>query len=96
MRSPTRAPSAARGSGWRTARFGRRTAASVTGFLSYLTSDSSQPGSNLFGGAEIAVRRQLSRRFQLGFAYRYWQNAGAFSGDDLRQNRGMLTLSYRH
>jgi hypothetical protein len=76
--------------------FGRRTAASVTGFLSYLTSDSSQPGSNLFGGAEIAVRRQLSRRFQLGFAYRYWQNAGAFSGDDLRQNRGMLTLSYRH
>jgi hypothetical protein len=76
--------------------FGPRTVASATGFVSYLTSDSTQPSSNLFGGAEVSVRRQLSRRFQVGFAYRYWQNAGAFSGDDLRQNRGMLTLTYRH
>ncbi len=76
--------------------FGRRTAVSATGFLSYLTSDSTAPSSNLFGGAELEVRRQFSRRLQLGLAVRHWRNAGAFGGDDLRQNRGMITLTYRH
>ena len=76
--------------------FGRRTAVSVTGFLSYLDSDSTRPGSNLFGGGEFTVRRQLSRRFQLGFSFRHWRNAGAYELDDLRQNRGVVTLNFRH
>lgn len=75
--------------------FSPQTAAAVTGFASYLISDSVAPTSNVFGGAEVSLRRQLSRELGVMLAYRYWQNAGAFSGDDLRQNRAMLTLTYR-
>lgn len=76
--------------------FGRRTAAEITGFLSYLDSESTSPGTNVFGGVELRVRRQLSRRLQLGVAYRYWHNAGAYALDDFAQNRVMLTLGYRY
>lgn len=76
--------------------FGKRTAAGVVLFLSYLEGDSASPRSNLFGGAELKVRRQLTRRVEASLAYRYWENAGAFDGDDMRQNRVMLALTYRH
>lgn len=76
--------------------FGLKTAVSLTGFLSQLESDSTQPSYDLFGGAEVKLRRALSRNFQASFAYRYWENAGSFGADDMVQNRLMLTLTYRH
>lgn len=76
--------------------FGQRTAVALTAFLSELDSDSTAPSHNLFGGGELEVRRALSRRFQASLAYRYWDNAGSFSLDDMTQNRLMLTLTYRH
>jgi hypothetical protein len=75
--------------------FGLRTSATVTGFLSQLDSDSLHPSGNLFGGAEVVVRRQLSRSFQVSLAYRYWENAGGFELDDFSQNQASLTFSYR-
>lgn len=76
--------------------FDRRTAASLVVFLSQLESDSASPSGNLFGGGELKLRRQLTRRFQASVSYRYWENAGSFSLDDLTQNRLMLSLTYRH
>ena len=76
--------------------FGKRTALSVIGFVSQLESDSTQPSGNLFGGAEVKLRRALSRRFQASLAYRYWENAGSFGLDDMSQSRAMVTLTYRH
>ncbi|MGH0030391.1 MAG: hypothetical protein ACQGVC_11420, partial [Myxococcota bacterium] len=75
--------------------FGERTAVSLIGFRAQLESDSTSPSYNLFGGAEAKVRRALSRNFQASLAYRFWENAGSFSGDNMNQNRLMLTLTYR-
>ena len=54
------------------------------------------PSTNLFGGAEVVVRRQLSRSFQISVAYRYWENGGDFELDDFQQNQASLSFSYRH
>jgi hypothetical protein len=75
--------------------FGTRTAATLTVFASYLEDDSQLLSSNLFGGLELAVRRQIARQLQIGLSYRYWDNRGNFSADDFSQNRLMLALSYR-
>lgn len=75
---------------------GTRTAVGVTGFLSQLQSDSTQPHGNRFGGFEVKVRRQLVRRVTASLSYRYWQNAGSFSRDDFEQSRVILGLTYRH
>lgn len=76
--------------------FGRRTAAEITGFLSYLDNAAASPRTNVFGGVELRVRRQLSRRLQVAVAYRYWNNAGAYALDDFAQNRVVLTLGFRY
>lgn len=76
--------------------FGLRTSATVTAFVSQLDSDTASPSGNLFGGAEVVLRRQLSRRFQVSLAYRYWENAGGFELDDFQQNQASVSFSYRH
>jgi hypothetical protein len=76
--------------------FGLQTSVTVTGFVSQLDAQSSHPSHNLFGGAEVVLRRQLSRRFQVSVAYRYWENDGGFAIDDFRQNQASLSFSYRH
>jgi len=76
--------------------FGKRTAVGLVGFLSQLDSDSTDPSGNRFGGAELKLRRQLSRRVEASLAYRHWENAGSFELDDMRQDRAMLSLTYRH
>lgn len=76
--------------------FDRRTAASLVAFLSQLDSDSVSPSGNLFGGGELKLRRQLTRRFQASVSYRHWKNAGSFALDDLTQNRVMVSFTYRH
>jgi hypothetical protein len=75
--------------------FGLRTSATVTAFLSNLDARSAHPSHDLFGGAELVIRRQLSRNFQVSLSYRYWENGGGFEGDDFRQNQASLTFSYR-
>jgi len=75
--------------------FGPRTATSLTVFTSYLQDESQVRSSNLFGGLELALRRQIARNLQIGLSYRYWDNGGSFSVDDFQQNRVMMTLGYR-
>ena len=75
--------------------FGLSTAASVTAFMSNLDSQSSHPSHDLFGGAELVLRHQLSRNFQVAVSYRYWDNGGSFDADNFRQNQASLTFSYR-
>jgi hypothetical protein len=74
--------------------FGRRTNASVVGFVSHLDQASLGSLTNLFGGVEVVVRRRLSRGLQLALSYRYWQNGGDYALDDFRQNRAWVGLSY--
>jgi hypothetical protein len=76
--------------------FGKRTAATLTTFVSLLDAASASPQRNGFGGVELVLRRQLTRRVQLGLSYRYWENAGSFAADDFQQNRVTFGLSYRH
>ena len=76
--------------------FGLQTSATVTAFLSQLDAQSAHPAHNLFGGAEVVLRRQLSRSFQISVAYRYWENDGGFETDDFHQNQASVAFSYRH
>jgi hypothetical protein len=75
--------------------FGMKTSATVTSFVSYLKSHAASPSTNQFGGVELAVRRQISRSFQLTASYRYWDNGGDFGLDDFQQHQAMIGLSYR-
>jgi hypothetical protein len=76
-------------------RLGERTSAGLTGFVTEYENEAYDSGSNLFGGVEAEVRRQLSRHFQLKLTYRFWQNGGDYHFDDFRQNRLALVLTYR-
>jgi hypothetical protein len=76
--------------------FGTRTSATVTAFTTLLDSESAARSSDLFGGAELRLRRQLSQPFQLEVSYRFWENAGSQSANDFREHRGVIAVSYRH
>jgi hypothetical protein len=73
-----------------------RTSASVNLFMTRYDSDSLGSGANWFGGAEVQVRRQLTRRTQLRVAYRYWDNQGDYKPDDMQQNRLLMDLNFRY
>jgi hypothetical protein len=75
--------------------FGLRTAATVTGFMSQLDSNTLDD-TNLFGGVEVGLRRQISRAFQISVAYRFWDNGGDFDADDFQQHQATVGFSYRH
>jgi len=76
-------------------RFGERTAASVELFLSRFDNEVWDSGANLYGGVETRLRRQLTRRTQLAFVYRYWDNGGAYEADDFNQHQASLVFTYR-
>ncbi len=76
-------------------RFNRRTEVALDFFITRFDDEDWSTGANLFGGAEIEFRRQLSARTQVSLAYRHWRNAGSFGFDDFNQNRLALSLSYR-
>jgi hypothetical protein len=76
--------------------FGRRTSASLVGFVSHLDQASLGSQTNLFGGVEVQVRRRLSRGLQLTLSYRYWENGGNYALDDFRQNRAWIGLAYQN
>ena len=73
-----------------------RTSAAVNLFLTRYDSDSLGTGANLFGGAEVKLRRQLTRRTQIGIGYRYWDNQGDYEADDMQQNRLLIDLNFRY
>jgi len=73
-----------------------RTAAAVNLFVTRYDSKSWSGGADLFGGAEVQVRRQLSRRTQLRVSYRHWSNQGGYKLDDMQQNRLMLELGIQY
>ena len=75
--------------------FGTRTAALASFFVTRLENDSWDADQNLYGGAEIELRRKLSRSTQLSLSYRYWQNGGDYELDDFQQNRVALEFTYR-
>ena len=76
-------------------RFGTATAVELGTFFTRLEVDSISSDPDVFGGAEITVRRQLTRIFQVGLSYRHWWNRGAFGSDDFSQNRVVLEFSVR-
>jgi hypothetical protein len=76
-------------------RFGERTAASVELFLSRFDNEMWDSGANLYGGVETRIRRQLTRRTQLAFLYRYWDNGGDYETDDFTQHQATLVFTYR-
>ena len=76
--------------------FGTRTKAILTGFSSLLDAESQATQRDLFGGLELALQRQLSRNFRIDASYRFWENAGPRTGNDFRQHRGFVRLSYRY
>jgi hypothetical protein len=73
-------------------RFGPATSASLRVFVTRFDGDLRGSAANLFGGAEVLLRRQLTRHLQVGFAYRHWRNRGGLSLDDFSQNRISLEL----
>ncbi len=73
-----------------------RTAAGVNVFLTRYDSNSLGSGSNLFGGAQIQVRRQLTRHTQLRISYRFWDNQGDYKVDDMQQNRLLVELNVHY
>jgi hypothetical protein len=76
-------------------RFGEQTSASVELFLSRFDNEVWDSGANLYGGVEARVRRQLTRRTQLAFLYRYWDNGGDYDADDFSQHQASLVFTYR-
>ncbi|MBW2268240.1 MAG: hypothetical protein JRH16_06665 [Deltaproteobacteria bacterium] len=76
-------------------RFGSATALRVRGFLTHYDAPMMGGGSNLFGGGELSLRRQLTRRSQIAVVYRHWSNTGSFAADDFSQNRVGLELGFR-
>jgi hypothetical protein len=76
-------------------RFGSATALRVRGFITHYDAPLLGGGANLFGGGEFSLRRQLTRRTQIGLVYRYWQNGGSFAADDFNQNRVGLELGFK-
>ena len=73
-----------------------RTAAGVTLFITRFDTESWDDGANLFGGAELLVRRQLSRRTQVRVSYRHWRNRGGYELDDMLQNRLLVELALHY
>jgi hypothetical protein len=75
--------------------FGTATAASLRFFVTRFDADSWRGGANLFGAAELRVRRQLTRHSQLSISYRHWRNDGSYDIDDFSQNRVAVAFTYR-
>jgi len=76
-------------------RFGAATAVSLRLFVTRFDGDLGADAANLFGGTELRIRRQVTRRLQLALSHRYWRNRGAFEQDDFSQNRIALELDFR-
>ena len=73
-----------------------RTSAGVNLFITRFDTKSWSGGANLFGGAELQVRRQLSRSTQVRISYRHWNNRGGYELDDMVQNRLLVELALRY
>jgi hypothetical protein len=73
-----------------------RTAAGVNLFVTRFDSKSWSGGANWFGGGELLVRRQMSRRTQLRASYRHWNNQGDYDLDDMQQNRLLIELAVQY
>jgi hypothetical protein len=76
-------------------RFGSATLAALRVFATRFDGDLGAEDANLFGGAELSVRHQVTRSLQLLVAYRHWRNAGDLGLDDFAQNRLVVQLSLR-
>lgn len=76
-------------------RFGPATAVEARVFATRFVGDPRGSGGNLFGAAELRLRRQLTEQIQAGLTYRHWRNAGSLTVDDFRQNRVGLELGFR-
>jgi hypothetical protein len=75
-------------------RFGKRTSASIGGFVSRFESDLWN-NANRYAGAEASLEHQLTRRIKAALRYRYWNNGGGYDIDDFDQNWLALEFSYR-
>jgi len=78
-----------------TRRFGAATEAALRFFVTRFEGDLRSSRSNLFGGAELTLRHQLTSQIQLQAGYRHWNNAGSLGFDDFSQNRLLLEIGFR-
>jgi hypothetical protein len=76
-------------------RFGLATLAYARIFATRFDGDVQESGTNLFGAAEVGIRRQVSRMLEVGLSYRHWRNAGSVGHDDFYQNRVVLGATLR-
>ena len=76
-------------------RFGPAMALDARIFATRFLGDARGSGGNLFGAAELRLRRQITEQIQAGLTYRHWRNAGSLGVDDFRQNRVGLELGFR-
>ena len=76
-------------------RFGAATAASLRLFVTRFDGEVGADAVNLFGGAELRIRRQVTRYLQLALSHRYWHNRGDFDLDDFSRNRIAVELGFR-
>ena len=75
--------------------FGEHTAAAASVFVARFEDEALDRDRSVYGGAEIELRRDLGRHSAISLTYRYWRSDGEDAGDDFRQNRLVLQLSYR-
>jgi hypothetical protein len=73
---------------------GEHTSGSIAAFVSRFK-DRGTP-SDLYGGAEFELGRNLARKARVSAGYRYWWNRGDAGADDFTQNVAFLRFSYRH
>jgi hypothetical protein len=61
-----------------------------------MTDDHARNGQDLeWVGAELGIRRQITRHVQAGLVFRHWRSDGSLPKDSVRQNRVTLELYYR-
>ncbi len=75
--------------------FGELIAASVAAFISRLENDAWNVPKNLLGGAEFRIQSRIGRYTVVAITYRYRENAGDLSMDDVNQDRVALEFFYR-
>lgn len=76
-------------------RFGPATSLDARIFATRFLGDARGSGGNLFGAAELRLRRQITEQIQAGLTYRHWRNAGSLALDDFHQNRVGLEFGFR-
>jgi hypothetical protein len=75
--------------------FGEHTAAEAGVFIARFEDEALDRDESVYGGADIELRRDLTRHSAISLAYRYWRSDGDDADDDFSQHRLLLQFTYR-